>query len=583
MEKRDFGQELRNLVRGLKERFAKINSRSFGFDTIFIALGRLKKGFAESADVDAEFDVKVAKHVVATLDLFADRCQAASYSDEGVNFEIAGWARRLCVRCKRPGAKPEPGSNGESKRCFELTLKDPATGRATRMEITILCDKNGCWWLNISANPTSLVLGYNARAVRLSGQLRSDERRKLMRLPFRVLQAVLQTVDPTFAWGAATELRIKKLAVRLKSSQVFMYVPLPKGLSRAEFLGFFRLMYALPSAKKNRDFGQIGDALRLKISDRGEIDDVQTLLIQRMAGFSNAGLSRQIASVGFYDKGLKADVDSQIGGCPLVSPEDEEFFKTHVRLDITLHDGALTKLWSAAGLGQAEQTLSNYCFAISRLDAGEGKSKSTFAQWLFDFVFVECLALQRLLRFEPARLAHAMDAAVNAHPSAAGRLNQWLEEGFEGTKGDSGNRQAFIPYMTQQGPNGGNSPQAVTDVIARSLQSILEAKGIDPNLPLRACRSFYAATYYFAMTPEQQARYTEALESGAQKMIVALQASSRAEALKLVRSLSRALPRMRKLANSPTVTVATKLRRRRISTVPLYKSVPSDGKHERDG
>ena len=137
--------------------------------------------------------------------------------------------------------------------------------------------------------------------------------------------------------------------------RMFFYVPLGK-FTRPELLSFLRTSYGIPSSRTKGGFGQLADAMRLVVLSRGPIDCVESLVFQRMAGFSGKGAGRPIASTNFYDKYLKAEKDAGALNIAIGRDEDVAFLKSHVRVDVTLLEGAISTAldgrWAWAGRAQ---------------------------------------------------------------------------------------------------------------------------------------------------------------------------------------------------------------------------------------
>ena len=359
--------------------------RDFGQDTLQAALGLLGSAHQPTADYGLQLDERDCICIVRALDQLARKCRGNADFEQAVSSAPYGYRIKAHVNCHSPVAlaRDYPSvAAGKMKSgtdlAYTMLIRHARTGRRTQLVCSVRCDSNGKCWLNIRANPTSLLAGYNAHGLALEGRNEHSERGIFMRLPFAMLRMIAQSVDPNFKWQDKTASRIAELAFKIGNTQVFTYVKPPISLS--DYMSFLQCCYGIPFASPRHNYCSIATALRLKIMSEGHNGLIETLLVRRMAGFVGGDADRGVVSICMYDKAAKARADAAAIDIEVGSAEAMEFLKQHLRVDITMHEAALRKLLAEAGFSEGtEVTARNYRDAIKRLDDGKGKSKQRFS------------------------------------------------------------------------------------------------------------------------------------------------------------------------------------------------------------
>ena len=354
--------------------------RSFGFDTTQYAIGRLPRSYDENegrgerSGPTNELGLRLSGTEYTTISKnlirACEKCDAAGQPFV-LSSKVNGSRIRYKIEAKRiassrvakeqnVGASRRGGRAGvvhadlDDVNEFLFTVTCP-TGRFTPMHVRTQVDRNGNYWLNVRANPSALINGYNAYAVRLGKLASGEERALVMQVPFMVLRSMLREIDPQFDWEPGTRDRIKKLHFKLCPVQVFTYLG-TGGFTTGQFLGFLRAVLSSPYGDGEKNYGVLADFLGISMdAELGDAGEVQSLLLK----FKNDG--RIELSVNLYDKLAKAKADA----APLQRSVGEEavreFLADHIRADITMHDAALGDLASEAKLGGKEKRTSDRC------------------------------------------------------------------------------------------------------------------------------------------------------------------------------------------------------------------------------
>jgi hypothetical protein len=221
---------------------------------------------------------------------------------DGAELEVtqrlkSGTARiDMRVRCVKFSRRGNAGAR-TTDASFELEVSNARTSTRTLMKGAVRWVNAGAsCWLNLQANPTSLIIGTNALAVAL-GHQKSEELR-LFRIPFFVLQQVLRAADPGFKFSKKTRGRIRSGEIALHNVQLAMYLPMD---SRAELRFFLNWLYATfctPIVLPNWETTLLGEYLGLRVDWRLGPDARPTgVMFWRRADKDHA-----LITVNFYDK-----------------------------------------------------------------------------------------------------------------------------------------------------------------------------------------------------------------------------------------------------------------------------------------
>jgi hypothetical protein len=557
---------------------APTTRRSFGFDTAQYAIGSLPRSHG-GEDVRGEgnghmneLGLRLSRTeyttITKTLILACDKCDATGQPFV-LSSKVNGSRIRYQIDAKRISSskiaqKPNAVAALRGGRAglayadvdevieFELKVTCP-NGRFTPMHVRTQIDRNRNYWLNVRANPSALINGYNAYAVRL-GKLKSGAERSLvMQVPFMVLRAMLREVDPQFDWKSGTRDRIKKLQFKLCPVQVFTYLG-TGGFTTGQFLGFLRAVLSSPYGDGNKNYGLLADFLGIsmdaELSDDGE---VQSLLLK----FKNDG--RIELSVNLYDKLAKAKADAAALQRSVGEEVIREFLGSNIRADITMHDAALGDLAKEAklgGKGKAPRTAAMFNKAVHTLNLGKGKSGRKFVHWLLHNALDERLSFIRLLSYQPSMLDKARSVTADYNPDAVAVFDEWSRLGFafrpkaDRSDRSSGEDSARRPVSFEQfAKYHADSP--VSRQVARTVRQKLLAIGLDLDIPLAAYDVLYEQSYHWDLPAHHRHTLAVAREKGDAATVARLTKRSRENSEASIRQIGSLVVEMIEGAHAP--------------------------------
>ena len=485
-------------------------SRSFGFDTTQLAVGRLPRS-ENNAAVDGGdlrlLEVEFKRLMEAMIKAAQETAAKSVQVEMKINGREVGYD--VTVSCTRD----DSGVDGDLRatREFDVYLKSYRTGYQTCMIVRLQEDTNRAFWLNIRANPSSLALGYNAVGVALPGLKARVERQRILRLPFIMLGQVLRVVEPGFVWKRATAARIRKLQFKVCPVQVFTY-GMPAPFEPHQLLGFLRAFLACPVGNGKGDYCVVADLLGIEAETKQAAGSVQTLLLK----FRDSG--RITWSLNLYDK----DADAAAAAGSIKAEVGDEavraFLRTHIRFDFTLHDGALRDLMAEAKLDRkraAMLTAANLNRAIGVLNKKRGKSGQTFTPWLLHQIFGVRLPLLSLLSYKPSLVDEVRAAVIESNPVAGAVFDEWREKRFISTA--NGKSISFVAFAENW------AKSRVSRQEARTIKKRAEAMGLDLDVPLPAYEAIYIMRHYFDLNDNDRHNLAVALEArnaeGAMKLM----------------------------------------------------------------
>ena len=138
-------------------------------------------------------------------------------------------------------------------------------GVRTILNVTLRWKKFGTeCWLNLRANPTTLLIGTNVFAAD-TGLDPDRERLCLYRHPFLLFERLLRAVDPAFRWSDATAGRIERGDLELKNVQLAYYLPFKGRAGLRRFLHWLRAVFCTPIVTKTWSSFELGKYLRLRV------------------------------------------------------------------------------------------------------------------------------------------------------------------------------------------------------------------------------------------------------------------------------------------------------------------------------
>ncbi len=526
--------------------------RDIGFDTINNALGKLP-----GTEPKTKYRIKLcpndARQVAEALDAIAVRC--AGGQPELVAHHTLSLRIAYEIDTKKVRGPAVGGSNERNADAFlhhgdllkYMILVKHRHGRHSEMIVTINRDGNGSYWLSILANPTSLILGYNAFAVAMRGKSHRTERRIMMRVPFGVLRRIVRSQSKNFDWHADTKDRIKTLSFRNCPSQVFTYVnPAPK--TPHQWLGFLRAVFSV-SYSDGHIHRLLCDDLGFEMMTKVTPDGVETLT------FLFRKDKRLAWSVNLYDKHAKAKADAESIKLEIGDEKVQRFLSRTVRVDVTIHDEGQRQMQREAKiieqLEAANVTAANYTRAIEIMDNGEGISGKRFSQWLLDLIFGQLMRLWLLLEYKPSKLKSARDLLKNYNSDVFRGLNEWVEKGFEHFSESSGTKRSvsFEQFLAE------HAKARVTRPIARAARQKLLSLGLDPDVPLRAYDAFYNQTFVWDLSDEDRHRLAKAHEAGDYNAVRVFQGRSRESTETVIAEIKATFTKMVRSAHTPATTL----------------------------
>ena len=519
-------------------------TKDFGIDTAQLALGRLPSAMIDETLTEEDL-------VLMPEDYVAVRRVLRLSAGTGEMFVVGDrTASALDLKFDAVVARVGLGAAGgaEHQRHEEFIIQCvAASGRQTSINVTLRLDPHGRRWLNVRANPTSLLNGSNVVAVSLAGMSPAEEMRCLLRLPFDALTLVLRAIEPDFAWHKSTRRRIKRLLFRLSNIQIFTYLPIASS-QRVRFLGFLRAALSTPFGDGAGQYRTLADVLNVRIDSRmNDADDLETLLIVCRAG-GRAGLS-----INQYLKDAKVTTDARTAGVSPMALGGGCDLANAIRLDLTLHEAALRDLMAEAKLGKKTTlplTAANFVKAARRLDRGKGESGLRSLNWLLHYAFDKRLPLLRLLNYRPSMVKEARKVLEAYNPDAAKLFGLWW------TASSRLNRRgasdvSWVQFATSHHTHRLSRGQA------RSAQRKVLGVGIDLDLPADAYNTMFAQTFVWDMSSTDRHKFCLALEAGDSKTIAKFMAASRSGSAAIMAQISETLCGMLKGAQTPAVILTS--------------------------
>ena len=503
-------------------------TRSFGFDTTQTAIGRLP---SEDAVKESSGELRLSPTEFRTIMKLMIKAVAASAAKPLLVLlpvNNTSVAHEVTISCKRDDA--DHAADLTATREFDAPVRCKSTGHGTRMIVRLQKDTNNAYWLNVRANPTNLINGYNALGVALDGVDRVEERRVILRVPFGMLRAILRDVDPDFEWEKGTRGRIKRLQFKACPVQVFTYGATAP-FRPHQFLGFLRALLACPMGDGFGHYCLVSDLLGIEVDSKIVGGAVQSLLLRIRQG------GRISWSVNLYDKEAAATADAALLRLQVGSDRTRAFLRDRVRLDVTLHDGALRDLMVAAKLGRKRSvplTAAHFSRAINRLNRHRGKNGLKFVPWMLHQIFGVLLPLTKLCNYRPS-LVNEVRAAVARNGEAAVRaFDLWRENQFRFL--EDGHNISFVQFAMD--PEHGQ----LTRQTARTIQKTAAKVCLDLDVPLMVYDALYIMRHYFDLGEDDRRALAVALEAkdgaASRKLMALSKASSAATGTRLAKMLA---------------------------------------------
>ena len=528
--------------------------RDFGFDTSQYAIGPLPAPATLTSGNEFGLLLSRAEFRRITKAMFAasDRCQNSGEQIDVRNKtepnRIEYWALVEHVSRQR-GGRHSVSKDRDLEDVNEFIVKIKCSnGRDADMHVRTQSDSNRKFWLNVRANPTSLINGYNAFSVAMDGMSTGAERAYVLSMPFVVLQMLLKSVEPTFDWERPTQQRINKLLFKLCPVQIFTYIDTAP-FTPEKFLNYVRAVLASSFGDGKGKYETVGDLLGVSVDAERNDRGVESLLLV----FRRDGCAE--LSVNMYNKAAKARTDARTINAAIGSADTRKYLSSNLRVDITMHAGAIADLFSEARLGNKSGvplTGANFVRALRNLNNKNGKGGERFIQWLLHYAFEQRLSLMTLLNYQPATLAKAKKALEAYHPDAAAAFVSWEACGFLYRKRTKhGLRSVSFEQYVQTVPK-----EKLSRAIARKAKLKLLGVGLNPDIPMDAYEVLHAQSYSWDMTRKDRKRYNRALAAGDHATVGKFQQRSRYQSLATIEKLRVGFAPMIAAAHAPAVTVS---------------------------
>ena len=244
------------------------SSRPHVVDMFHAAVPTLPRSGANNsepqADADLAIDPALGSRIASLLSrLYFDR-QEIVITQKQPN----GGKRTYGVRCLRHEYHGDEGLHRPAKFVASV-LRVAGFGAATRMTVTLRWVGGSCW-LNLQANPTTLLTGTNAFAAD-TGLEGERELLFLLLYPFHLLRQILRTVDRSFSWSDQLDERIRRGEITAHNLQVAFHIPFDCARDAERFLSWLQVSYCLVYVDERRRTRILGELLGLRAST--QLDD----------------------------------------------------------------------------------------------------------------------------------------------------------------------------------------------------------------------------------------------------------------------------------------------------------------------
>ncbi len=206
-------------------------------------------------------------------------------------------------------------------------------GAATRMTVTLRWVGGNCW-LNLQANPTTLLTGTNAFAADTGMQGR--EQLFLLVYPFFLLRRILRTLDPALDWPAELAARITSGDILVHNLQFAFPIPFAREDDALRFLSWLQVSYCLPYVDERGRTHILGELLGLRATFQLGDDGRATGVLLRARQGNNPDLS-----VNMYAKADTLEPDEEA----LLGADGLRWLRRNLRVDVTLHKPAIDRLF----------------------------------------------------------------------------------------------------------------------------------------------------------------------------------------------------------------------------------------------
>jgi hypothetical protein len=317
----------------------------------------------------------------------------------------------------------------------------------------------------------------------------------------------------------------------------------PKPFTPPQFNGFLRAVLSCPFGNGAGNFALLTDLIGVEVEAKVPDGPVQTLLLK----FMRKG--RVEISVNLYDKHAAAVAEAEKSNIALGDDAAVNFLKQNIRVDITLHDAALRALLREAKFVEADScplTASMFNRAVTRLNRGKGKTRTTFVQWLLNHIFDDRLALTRMLEYRPTMVEEVRSTLEIYDLKALAVFEEWLDLEVKHRGSESFEQFAIS-----------SAAQPISRHVARTTFSKARKIGLDLDIPLTAYDGLYTMTHYFDLVAADRRALAVALEIDDKKVAWDIMATSRSNAKATIKQVQQVLVDMIANAHVPALRIGS--------------------------
>jgi hypothetical protein len=399
-------------------------------------------------------------------------------------------------------------------------------GSATRMTVRLRWVGNNCW-LNLQANPTTLLTGTNAFAADL-GARDAHELSYLLRCPFYLLRRILRAIDSTFDWPTEMAARIRQGDIVVHNLQFAFSIPFDHEDDACRFLSCLQAIYCLQYVDERGRVRVLGKLLGLHASalfdDRGDSTGV---LLRAFQG-NNHDLTVNVYA--------KADT-LEPGEEALLREVGMRWLRRHPRVDVTLHKPAIRRLFTAAGMPHGTPcTIGSVCRAVRALD----RDGRRLVDWVAHEAFVRCLKLPAVVGFRNGDYERAA-AELRNRPVVMAVWPRWLE-------GEDDLRDLLKAELLRRG-----TPETKVNVaVADNIRAVRRAD-IDPDIPPEFFHRLGLATCTWGFSKAELAAFNAAMVAGDQATVAGMQWEKRRYAERGLAELAAAVDRALRPGDVPAL------------------------------
>jgi hypothetical protein len=398
-----------------------------------------------------------------------------------------GGKRTYQVRCLRHEYRGEEGPHRPAS-FFACILRVAGFGAATRMTVTLRWVSGNCW-LNLQANPTTLLTGTNAFAADI-GLAGARELLFLLVYPFHLLRQILRTIDRSFDWSSAMAGRIQRGDITAHNLQVAFHIPFNRARDARRFLSWLQVSYCLVYVDERGCTHILGDLLGLRASTQIDDTGCPTGVLLRAHQGNNPDLS-----VNIYAKAdtLEPEEKALLGEAGL------RWLRRNLRIDVTLHQPAISRLFNSAGMSGAPRTIASVCRAVGLLD----EAGNRLVDWLARETCVRRLKLPAVVGFRNGDFERAA-AKLRRRPVVTAVWPRWLA--------GEGDLRGLLEAELRRGGMSQTKAKAATADNIRAVR----AAGIDPDIPPEFFHRLGLAACTWGFSKSEVAVFAAAVAAGDQ-------------------------------------------------------------------